>query len=1068
MMSERLLRFPRILVSLALVGALSAGPALGQSTGTIDGTVVDAANGQPIAGAQVSIEALGVSVGTDADGRYSIMNVPPGSHELSAGFIGYLTATEDVAVSDGEVATVDLQLNFTALELDAVVVTGTSAEATATELPYSVAVVARRELEEQGSPLVTELVKALSLSHGVVGERQSWYNANEIAAVPETVANVNLRGLGASRTLVLLNGRRQVYLPARLIGGRYVDINSFPSIAIERIEVLKEGASAIYGSDAVAGVANFLTRGDFEGLEMTGSHEFFEGAGDTNVGGIWGRQLGSGTNLVVSAEYLTRQQLTPEERDWALHPFIPAAGAWSYTGNPGAFLMPSLTDNESPSEFISKLAGEHVPAGSVFVDPRCQDFGGHLENITCRFRYQPWDNLLEQNNHFRAFAEINGELGDDSNYHIEALWAEAGTPAWVTTPSFPPIKPYDGLQIVPAENPGRQAFCQQYGSSVGFNSSAHCLEDDWYFFGRLVGHSGPGRTLERNSRTQRLAASWDGGVDILEGHDNRLDLALSYSRSSGNVNQPGEYAYRKYLAFRGYGGPGCGVDVVANANSPSGMSLGPRGGAVAGQGNCQFYNPFSNALQHSQQPGARFLSEANPDYSAALANDPELLAWINEQVDVESFADMMVADATLTGSTGPVENYALGYQFRWFDVSSTPNHPGDLNRNPCSVLGSRACLEQAGPFTFTTGTYPYAATQTVHRFFTELPLQAMDERLRLQLAANYEFHGIASSFNPKAAVRLDLTDNFALRGSLQTTFRTPSVDDLNESRTTALAYVNEAGVYKAVDTHGDEQLKSEQALTYNAGFVLTMADESGFVPVQLTADYWSYDFKDVIAVVPYNAVTSLYHQGGSAREAVQSYVTCSDGRGTGTCDVTGIERIDVDLINWPGVKTSGFDVQLTARSQAGSGIVNGGVEATYTNKYSIEALHVEGVDLTPDSEGAGRLNKYNPIAPPLPSLKGRLFGSYNWSDYSVVGYLNYISSYTDHDEADTEYEDVGSFVTLDATALWRPSRGIGISLSLLNLTGAEPPFVKWEQSFDGFTHSAKGRRIKLSASYRWF
>ena len=1067
-MGEWILRFLRTLGSLALLGALSAAPALGQSTGTINGTVVDAADGQPIAGAQVFIEALSIGGVTDEEGQYSIANVPAGTHALSARIIGYLTATEDVTVADGQATTVDLQLSFTALELDELVVTGTSAEVAASELPYSVSVVSRRRLEEQGFPLVTEFFKALGLSHGVVGERQSWYNANEVAAVPETVANVNLRGLGASRTLVLLNGRRQVHLPARLIGGRYVDINAFPSIAMERIEVLKEGASAIYGSDAVAGVANFLTRGDFEGMEVTASHEYFSGAGDSNVAGIWGTRLGESTNVVVSAEYLTRQQLTPEERDWSLHPYAAGAGAWSWTGNPGAFLMPSTTGMESPEELISMLSGAHFSDDDILIDPRCLEFGGFLETYTCRFRYQPWDNLLEQNNHFRAFAEINGELGDNSSYHIEGLWAEAATPEWVTTPSFPPIKPYDGVQIVPSENPGRQAFCQQYGSSVGFMSSAQCLEEDWYFFGRLVGHSGPGRTLERNSRTQRLSGSWDGGVDVLEGHDNRLNLALSYSRSSGNVNQPAEYAHRKFLAFRGYGGPDCGVDVVADPSSPSGMALGPTGGKAPGQGGCQFYNPFSNSLQYSQQPGARFVNEANPDFSAGLANDPDLLGWINEEVDVVSSADMLVADATLTGSSGAAENYALGYQFRWFDVSANPNDAGNLNLNPCSVLRSRACLEQAGAFTFTTGVYPYDASQTVHRFFGELPLHLLDERLHVQLAANYEFYNVASSFNPKTAVRINLSDRFALRGSLQTTFRTPSVDDLNEDRTTALAYVNESGVYKAVDTYGSKDLQSEQALTYNAGFVLTMADESGFVPVQLTADYWAYDFKDVIAVVPYNAITRLYNEGGGSRDAIKGFVTCSDGRGTGTCDVTGIERIHVDLINWPGVKTSGFDFQLTARSQAGSGIVNAGLEATYTNKYSIEAVSVGGVHLAPDTEGAGRLNKYNPIAPPLPSLKGRLFGSYGWSDYSVVGYLNYISSYTDHDEADTEFEDVGSFVTLDATALWRPSRGMGISLSLLNLMDVTPPYVKWEQSFDGFTHSAKGRRIKLSATYRWY
>ena len=114
------------------------------------------------------------------------------------------------------------------------------------------------------------------------------YNAIAGNVVPETVANVNLRGLGASRTLVLLNGRRQTYVPARLIGGRFVDVNAFPSIAIDRIEVLKEGASAIYGSDAVAGVANFVTRDEFAGFEVTGSYDHFAHAGDSNLGAIWG------------------------------------------------------------------------------------------------------------------------------------------------------------------------------------------------------------------------------------------------------------------------------------------------------------------------------------------------------------------------------------------------------------------------------------------------------------------------------------------------------------------------------------------------------------------------------------------------------------------------------------------------------------------------------------------------------------------------------------------------------------------------------------------------------------
>ena len=214
------------------------------------------------------------------------------------------------------------------------------------------------------------------------------YNAIAGNVVPETVANVNLRGLGASRTLVLLNGRRQTYVPARLIGGRFVDVNAFPSIAIDRIEVLKEGASAIYGSDAVAGVANFVTRDGFAGFEVTGSYDHFAHAGDANLGAIWGGALGS-AHAVVSVERMSRQELKAEERDWTLRPYISGtAGGWSYYGNPGAFLMPTLSGSEGRAEFASALIDEHYgEGGKRFVDPGCTSFGGfEVEDETCRFR----------------------------------------------------------------------------------------------------------------------------------------------------------------------------------------------------------------------------------------------------------------------------------------------------------------------------------------------------------------------------------------------------------------------------------------------------------------------------------------------------------------------------------------------------------------------------------------------------------------------------------------------------------------------------------------------------------
>ena len=1061
-------------VVLALLVSAAPGAALGAQTGGIVGTVTDVETGTPLETAQVQIAALDISVAARAGGRFAMPVVPAGTHELAANLLGYASATATVTVVAGETVTVDLQLHSTALQLEALVVTGTAFQESPTTLPYSVAVSGRRTLAEQGSPQVTDFFKNLSASHGSLGERQGWYNTKQAGTVPETVANVNLRGLGGSRTLVLLNGRRQTYVPVRLYGGRFVDVNSFPSVALEKIEVLKEGASAVYGSDAVAGVANFLTRGDFEGFEVTAAHEYFaarnsagsgilsnRASGSSNVGAIWGAPVGETAHAVLSAEVTVNQVLSPSDRDWALSDFIAGAGSWSYTGNPGAFLYPRLSGAEDKDDFLEALSRAHFSEGRVFVDPACEGFGGHREAETCRFRYQPWDDLQQHTRHIRAFGELNGAWADDEgSYHVEGLFAYAGMPNWHTTPSYPPISIYDGTQIVQPGHPGRQEFCRTHGSVAGFSGMDECLEDDWYFYGRLVGNSGPGRFLQRGSHTWRLAASADRPVGTLADEDLTLELAASFSRATGNVSLPAEYAYRKYLAFRGFGGPNCGVGVVADPASPSGMALGPLRGAVAGRGNCMYYNPFSNAHQRSQQPNARYESQDNPDYNPALANSAELIGWINEEVDLQGTANLMVGDALLRGTL--VEdraNFAAGYQFRRVAVSGTPNRAGDLSVNPCPVLGDRSCLEKAGSFTFTNGYYPYDGTQTVHRFFAEVPL-TFGERFSAQAAANYEFHSTASSFDPRLAMRFQIADPLALRVSVQTTFRTPSVDDLNEQQNTASAYVSQVGTYKATDTYGNSDLRPEQAFTYNAGLTLQVSR------LRASVDYWSYDFRDMIDITPYSGIAGLYAAGGASRAAVQHLVTCPGGRRDGSCDAAAIERIRVNLVNWPGVTTSGIDWHLSARFPAGEGVASFGMNGTYTGQYDVKALTLNNVELYPAENGVGKLNWGSPTAPPLPRWKLRFSAGAHRGDYSWVNYLNTVSSYVNEAFTDTRYETIDPWFTWDMSVLRRATEGIDVALSVTNVLDADPPFVAWEQSFDAFTHSARGRRIKLSATWR--
>jgi len=132
---------------------------------------------------------------------------------------------------------------------------------------------------------------------------------------------VNLRGFGSNRTLVVLNGRR--YAPAGIQS--FVDINSIPQSLVERVEIVTGGATTVYGSDAVSGVINFLTRQDFEGLELEGSAYITEEGDaqiyDANI--TWGRSFDGGNgNIAVFTGYLERKSLLQGEKSKDTHVFM--------------------------------------------------------------------------------------------------------------------------------------------------------------------------------------------------------------------------------------------------------------------------------------------------------------------------------------------------------------------------------------------------------------------------------------------------------------------------------------------------------------------------------------------------------------------------------------------------------------------------------------------------------------------------------------------------------------------------------------------------------------------------
>ena len=932
-----------------------------------------------------------------------------------------------------------------------VVVTGTAIQEAPIDSPFVVSAVDRQNLVQEGAPSLVDMFRNLNAAVGTLGETNSWFNGLS-NAIPESVAAVDLRGLGPSRTLLLLNGRRQAPIATRLVGGRFVDGNAIPFIAIDRLDVMKEGAGAVYGSDAISGVVNVITRSRFEGLEVQMLGEHFSGAGDSRAGVIWGKRFGS-HHAVFSVEHQRQAELRTAERDSLLKPYPDWRFGWSGSGNPGVFMVPGPGGDDRGGLFEAPR----------FLDPRCEEFGGYADtdSRTCRYRYQTHHNIIERIEHTRSLFELGGDLGEDTHYGIEVLFAGAVTPRWSTSASYPPVVPYDGMQVVPAENPGRRQFVADYPTLPSTSGEPLDLTggEPWYFFGRLVGNAGPARTVHRETGTRRVKVSLGGRFRDTGLH---YDLGAAWSDTRSDFARPAEYKYRTYLAYRGFGGAGCGVGVEVDPTSPAGMRLGPvPDGVRPGSGDCFFANPFSNAIEFSDQPRAAFETTPNPDYRTGLANPAELLGWIASESRVASNARLFAADATLNGTMGDDRiGFAVGYKLRRLGVGATPNAASDLTIQPCPVPGDFTCAAGTGPFIYSSGHLPYDARQTTHGVFSELAIR-LSEALDGQVAAHFERYELGSSFDPKLSLRARVNDHVALRGTIQTLFRTPSVDDVNEQVFSSQDWVGPSGTYKAIDNAGNPDLISESAFNYNLG-VMLQSDPAW----EWTFDYWRMALRHQIGELHHATIVDAYADP-ALRSAVQDRIVCPGGVTDGSCDPVDIERIRVSHINYPQLTAAGVDWRLEFRRTFGAAALIAAARASHTLSHDFAPLEYNGVVLRPAESAVGYLNRANRLAPPIPSWRGRGKVTLHWSDYSIIGVLRHISSYEDRTASDV-YRNIASWTIVDANLQWRvPGSGMTVLLSALNLLGRPPPIVQRELSFDGRTHNGKGRRLRLGIIWRF-
>jgi len=981
--------------------------------------------------------------------------------------------------------------------IEEVVVTGTYIKGTPEDAALPVTTLQREELAFEGSPTAIDLIKSMSFSQGADGETDQFQ-----AGAGADRATVNIRGLGPSRSLVLVNGRRTTWSPFA-IGAQaqlLVDVNMLPSIALERIEVLRDGAAATYGSDAIAGVMNFITRGDFEGFEVTASHKDIEDTnGDQEFGLIWGTSFMDGrANIVSSASYIKRDRLRIADRDWSLRSYDEnTRGGWSSVGRPSVVVP--LDRWEAAAPITAASGGFAGLLASGIVDPNCEALGGARTNVGvagnteggfCRFQYTAFDNLIEDAERWQWFTEASFELSDTMNLSLEFLLTDSDVPSWGTSPSYPPNRLVDENRTIRANNPGLIDMASKYPATYGAYAAcaeAYCqwagdggaqdaagIAPEWqdvaWFYGRYYGQDGPPRDHHRQSELMRFAAVLDGQWDELG-----WQVSVSYSESERESAQGDTMVYRDARARQGLGGFEC-EQLVPNqydANGNLSFDLATVQ-ANAGQGPCQYWIPFSNSMAGADPLVPGGIAD-NPDFNPALDNQAIRDYMMTEGVS-KGETSLLVVEGILTGELPFFEmpagtiDYAFGFQYRdeTYESGQYGNfYDGDVY--PCAAGPElKDCTSgRTGLFGFLPPGFEIDEDRDIWAIFAEFQFP-ITENIEGQISVRHEDYGgdTGSTTDPKVAFRWQITDSIGLRASYGSTFRGPTLNQTTSGNSSnSLQFVGATGAFKRIDTKGNPDLKPEEADTINVGFLLNhdnlITDGDNLF---ITLDYWSYDFTDPLVTEPFTNIVNLACPGGGVCDPNSEYFDRLVFGSAGNPTATDIEIINVNIVNGPDYKTDGFDFTVQYGFELGPGYLTTDITGT-----KVETFEIDAWEFGPKYDALGRLNYRTSLARTVAEWKARGTVNYEWDNLNIRWITSYIDEYEYAGAAPQTCGNscvVPSHVTHDLHATYAFMDGqLTATLSVINIEDEDPAYMSREFNYDAFTHNPFGRMWKIGLTY---
>ena len=390
-------------------------------------------------------------------------------------------------------------------EIEEIVVTGTLLKDIETD-SSPVDQITNEDFDKLNVNNIAEISKYLNTTAG------SHFQTNALEGVDQGMANITLRGLDHASTLLLINSKRHTFAGTPSNEGEgYIDANIIPEIAFEKIEILKEGATSIYGSDAVAGVVNFLTYKKFNGFKIKFGDQSSENYNnkETTFGLIFGAEL-LGFDMVFGFNQLDRSPLSADE--------IPGIAELALSSLGNTFIV-----SEADVIDTGLYAGSYA-AGEIVPDPNCEQNGGILDGF-CKFLYGTRFNIFNDENHSKYYLNLS-----NNNHNLTFLNSNVLVNDNPQSPSYPAL-PFLSRSINPGEG-----------------GSPFSVPVKWY--GRPLGARYPSPFSPKDIAQMHLNYTY---LTTLNDFD--LDFSLTASEHSNNHIRPDIIDSRFQDALIGQGGP---------------------------------------------------------------------------------------------------------------------------------------------------------------------------------------------------------------------------------------------------------------------------------------------------------------------------------------------------------------------------------------------------------------------------------------------------------------------------------------------------------------------------------